>query len=269
MIEALEGKGYDVGFVGELNEAGVYVDDADEALLRAEGYTIGETVEDDDDVAGASRLRSRRRPRARRSPPRSPAERPHEGGQGQGRGEPPGEVVIMRAYTFTNYAGRFLYVEAHNSHTRDLTTGPAMSFVLRGPRRRVRPSVNLGGPITPDGGDAQSAATRSDGDARPSYMYHRGLVALRGADANLQAGEVTVRVARRHRRFDTSRRDRVDGQGAPPRVATFQKDFITKYMDPTEIYNRMDQLVDETTGPSSRRSTLPNKTDGYQRPAWR
>ncbi len=25
----------------------------------------------------------------------------------------PGEVVIMRAYTFTNYAGRFLYVEAH------------------------------------------------------------------------------------------------------------------------------------------------------------
>src|SRR3954466_11803027 len=46
-IEALEGKGYDVGFVGELNEAGVYVDDASEARLRAEGYTIGQTVEDE------------------------------------------------------------------------------------------------------------------------------------------------------------------------------------------------------------------------------
>src|SRR5690349_11804568 len=46
-IEALEGKGYDVGFVGELNEAGVYVDDAAEARLRAEGYTIGQTVEDE------------------------------------------------------------------------------------------------------------------------------------------------------------------------------------------------------------------------------
>ncbi len=48
MIEALEGKGYDVGFVGELNEAGVYVDDAAEAALRAEGYKIGATVENED-----------------------------------------------------------------------------------------------------------------------------------------------------------------------------------------------------------------------------
>ena len=47
MIEALESKGYDVGFVGEHYEAGVYVDDAGEARLRAEGYKIGETVEDD------------------------------------------------------------------------------------------------------------------------------------------------------------------------------------------------------------------------------
>src|SRR5688572_3522265 len=47
MIEALESKGFDVGFVGEHYEAGVYVDDAGEARLRAEGYKIGETVEDD------------------------------------------------------------------------------------------------------------------------------------------------------------------------------------------------------------------------------
>src|SRR5262245_1940470 len=46
MIQAREGRGYDVGFVGELNEAGVYVDDASEAMLRAEGYKIGQTVED-------------------------------------------------------------------------------------------------------------------------------------------------------------------------------------------------------------------------------
>src|SRR4051795_287138 len=45
-IEALEGKGYDVGFVGELNEAGVYVNDAEELRLRADGYKIGDTVED-------------------------------------------------------------------------------------------------------------------------------------------------------------------------------------------------------------------------------
>src|ERR1700754_5185617 len=46
MIEALEGKGYDVAFVGELNEAGVYVDANSEGILRTEGYKIGQTVED-------------------------------------------------------------------------------------------------------------------------------------------------------------------------------------------------------------------------------
>ena len=72
MIEALEGKGYDVGFVGEHYEAGVYVDDHGEARLRAEGYKIGETVEDDAPGSPA-RPRSPRRPHARRSPARSPA----------------------------------------------------------------------------------------------------------------------------------------------------------------------------------------------------
>ena len=31
------------------------------------------------------------------------------------------------------------------------------------------------------------------------------------------------------------------GKALPPRVAGFQKDFITKYMDPTETYTRMDR----------------------------
>ena len=48
-------------------------------------------------------------------------------------------------------------------------------------------------------------------------------------------------------------------------MAGFQKDFITKYMDPTEIYNRMDQLT--TQFPDIMEAIpLPNKTDGYQRP---
>ena len=40
--------------------------------------------------------------------------------------------MIQRAYTFTNYAGRFLYVEAHNKLHGD-TTGPTMSFTYTGP----------------------------------------------------------------------------------------------------------------------------------------
>ena len=33
----------------------------------------------------------------------------------------PGEVTIQRAYTFTNYAGRFLYVEAHTTAATPVT----------------------------------------------------------------------------------------------------------------------------------------------------
>ena len=38
--------------------------------------------------------------------------------------------MIMRAYTFTNYAGRFLYVEAHNKRHTD-TSRPGDVDVVR------------------------------------------------------------------------------------------------------------------------------------------
>ena len=75
-------------------------------------------------------------------------------------------------------------------------------------------------------------------------MYHRGLIALRGDDANLQAGDRSRCASRRATgNFDTSGVTEWAGKALPPRVAAFQKDFITKYMDPTEIYARMDSLA--------------------------
>ncbi len=52
----------------------------------------------------------------------------------------PGETVIMRAYTFTNYAGRFLYVEAHNKANTN-SAGPTLSLSLRRRRRHVPRAV--------------------------------------------------------------------------------------------------------------------------------
>ena len=141
MIEALESKGYDVGFVGEHYEAGVYVDDAGEARLRAEGYKIGETLEDENtwlarkaEIAKTTEREALASEIARRG---LTAKAKAKGAVAQ-----PGEVVIMRAYTFTNYAGRFLYVEAHNAN-HDFNAGPAMSLVVRGRRRRVPPGGQL------------------------------------------------------------------------------------------------------------------------------
>ena len=88
----------------------------------------------------------------------------------------PGDTVIMRAYTFTNYAGRFLYVEAHNkAHTNN--TGPVDGGLLRGSRRRLQQQLSISRTAT-----TRTAATSSPTPAQ--YMYHRELIALRGAYAN-------------------------------------------------------------------------------------
>ena len=244
MIEALEGKGYDVGFVGELNEAGVYVDDAGEALLRAEGYTIG--------ADGRGRELAPRRQGADRGDDRGRG----AGGRGRRNGlsksakakgavNVPGNVVIQRAYTFTNYAGRFLYVEAHNKLHTD-TTGPAMSFTYTGPNGTSQVYNLSNSTVSPDGGDAAIGGNKiADGDAGAGarYMYHRGLVALRGADATLRPAR--SRCASPTPRATSTPAASRSGRARPCRRAwpAFQKDFITKYMDPTETYNRMDALT--------------------------
>ena len=119
--------------------------------------------------------------------------------------------MIQRAYTFSNYAGRFLYVEARNDLHGD-TTGPAMSFTYTSPNGTSQVFNLSNSSISPDGGDAAIGGNKlADGDAGAGarYMYHRGMVALRDADANLQAGDVSVRVADANGNFDTARRHRV------------------------------------------------------------
>ena len=111
-----------------------------------------------------------------------------------------------------------------------------------------------------------------DGDAASNrYMYHRALSPCAATTPTWRRSPTSsITVARRrlrHRRLNSDTSSVVEwaGEGLPPRVANFQKDFITKYLDPTEIYGRMDQLT--TQFPDLIEAIpLPNKTDGYQRP---
>src|SRR3954447_19022125 len=74
----------------------------------------------------------------------------------------PGEVVIQRAYTFTNYAGRFLYVEAHTKAATP-TSSPAMMLTFAGADGVYGAPAEM--PILRD----------PDPALRPAqpYMYHR------------------------------------------------------------------------------------------------
>ncbi|MBE2318011.1 chitobiase/beta-hexosaminidase C-terminal domain-containing protein [Solirubrobacter sp. CPCC 204708] len=273
MIEALESKGYDVGYVTDHTEAAVYVDDAGEARLRAEGYRLGDVV------ASQQNFEQRKAEIAATKDAEAAAAEVAKNGlsksaKSRGAVNVPGKVVIQRSYTFSNYAGRFLYVEAHNKDHTD-TTGPAMSFTYTGPNGTSQ-VYNLSNPgpqnapgITPDGPDAEIGGNKirdTDAGAGAQYMYHRALVALRGADAGLQASQISVRVADANGAFDTATPTEWTGKALPPRVAGFHKDFITKYMDPTEVYNRMDQLAQDNSG-IMEAINLPHKTNGYQRQA--
>ena len=225
MIHELE-ESYDVGYLADHTEAAVYVTDVEEAQLRALGYTIGDTVEDES--TWEARKAEIAATKAAEAAAAEFAEEGVDKSKARGAVPPPGETVVMRAYTFTNYAGRFLYVEAHNK-ANTTTGGPTQALSYAGPDGVYQPAVNMGKFV--DGG---------------AYMYHRQLVSLRGAYANIAAKDVTVRVAAATGATDTVKPIEWTGSALPPRIATFQKDFITKYMDPTEVYDRIDKIAART-----------------------
>ncbi|MDA0170279.1 M14 family zinc carboxypeptidase [Solirubrobacter taibaiensis] len=246
-IHALE-ETHDVGYVGDHTEAAVYLDASEEGVLRAQGYTIGEVVED------ASTWEARKAEIAATTESEARAAEFAEEGVDtsklRGAVPPVGETVVMRSYTFTNYAGRFLYVEAHNKgHEPNNTGGPALQLSYAGPDGQFTTPVN--GTRFQDAGQ---------------YMYHRYLVALRGAFADVPTEDIDIRVAAATGSSDTATPIEWAGSAIPPRIAEFQKDFITKYMDPTEVYSRVDALA--AANPEiAEMVDMPNDTVGYQRQA--
>ena len=262
-IDQLQDK-YDVGYVGDPTEAAVHLDSEEEALLRAQGYELGEVVEDHKtwldrraEIDATTQRETLAKEFAQRGIPKGGVVR-----DGKRIVAPPGEVVIMRAYTFTNYAGRFLYVEAHDkAHTT--TSGPALQMAYSGPDGVFRPpyAFTTNG-IAPDANENPTGGNKLNDAGQ--YMYHRILRPLLGADANLSAQNITVRVASSTGASDTSAVTEWAGSQLPARVAEFQKDFITKYMDPTQIYGRIDQIAQEYPG-IAEVVNLPEKTAGYQR----
>src|SRR6201991_1178969 len=150
-ITALEEQ-YDVGYIGERTEAAVYLDDNSEALLRAQGYTIGEVVHDEAD-AQARRAEINATTEGEAVAAEVAKNGLTKAAKAQGAVNVPGHVVIQRAYTFSNYAGRFLYVEARNDLHGD-TTGPTMSFTYTSPNGTSQVFNLSNSSITPDGGDA-------------------------------------------------------------------------------------------------------------------
>jgi len=169
------------------------------------------------------------------------------------------ELVVLRVDYFENYAGRFLSVEAKtrlggSTPTGAVYTGPALSL-----------SYNSGAG-TPIDSEPLPMDVNIDPDTTPdTYIEHRELVRV------AETGSTTPRPTRI--RIGSSSGSTIEapvevwlGGGLPPMTDGYLKDFTTRYMDPTEVYTRFDELAAEFSN-IAELITLPHKTNGYQRRA--
>ncbi|HEX6026317.1 MAG TPA: M14 family zinc carboxypeptidase [Solirubrobacter sp.] len=234
---------------------------AERSALRTQGYTIGRTVENA--TTRANTAAERDATRAAEALAGNIAKTGVTRGvklEGRSVVPVPGETVIQRANTFTNYAGRFLYVEAHNKGVIQTGTGNGTGRTL---------ALSFAGA---DG--VFSAPTNMgifrDTDPNPDvYMYHRQLIRLTGDAANIPADQMTVRVAAVATDGSTTSTDTYKvtewlGTGLPPHVGNYQKGFFNRYQDPTENRENLDALAAEFPNLVTP-VNLPHLTNGYQR----
>jgi hypothetical protein len=223
------------------------------ARLARAGYDLGPTIEGPAtwERRVAQVMRSRRAEHRARAAAR---------GKSIGTASHEDEIVILRVDYFENYAGRFLSVEAKDrlggsTPTGATYTGPALSLSWdRGPGTPIdsppRPlSVNIDPDTTPD-----------------TYIEHRLLVRIGDVGTLDPPRPSRIRVGSSTGAIAEADVNTWLGGGLPPMGSNFLKDFTTHYMDPTEVYGRIQALADEFPN-IARLVPLPYETNGYQRRA--
>jgi hypothetical protein len=246
---------------GDGIEIQVIADDEELAQLRAKGYKIGRTIADAN--TWLERIEEREQTIEQETIAGELARKgmPRGGMKFQGRSiiPTPGETVIQRANKFTNYAGTFLYVEAHNKNTVAVpqnqggTQGPVQAMSWAGADGVYSEPVNM--------------VAFVDRDPSPDeYMYHRSFIHLPDAYKDVDAKTMTVRVASASGATDTFQVTEWLGSSLPAHAEGYLTDFHTKYMDPSEVYAQLDQLTSEFPSLVTR-TDLPHMTNGYQRKA--
>ena len=170
------------------------------------------------------------------------------------------EIVVLRVDYFENYDGRFLSVEAKDrlggsTDTGANYTGPTLSL-----------SFNSG-PETPIDSTPRVMNVNIDPDTSPdTYIEHRELVRIGLAGSTSPGAPTMIRIGSSTGESVVAPVQIWLGGGLPPMADGFLKDFTTRYLDPTEVYQRFEQLVQEFPD-LAELITLPYKTNGYQRRA--
>jgi hypothetical protein len=155
------------------------------------------------------------------------------------------EITIQRVDYFTNYAGRFLSVEAKDALGTN-SGGPTLAMAW-----------------AEAGGDYGTAANMSKFTDSGQYMYHTMLVRI-GAPGETTPLPAMVRVASSTGEAAEAPVNVWLGGGLPPMATGYLKGFLTHYMDPAEGRAKINALAAEFPN-IAEIIDLPNDTNGYQR----
>jgi Zinc carboxypeptidase/Chitobiase/beta-hexosaminidase C-terminal domain len=170
------------------------------------------------------------------------------------------EIVVLRVDYFENYAGRFLSVEA-----KDRAGGVDEEGDYVGPLLSL--TWNRGGNTPIDSSPPRIMSTNVDPDTTPNtYIEHRQLVRIGDLGTTDPPAPSRIRIGSSSGRAVEAPVNVWLGGGLPPRADGYLKDFTTRYMDPTEVYDRFSDLATEFPN-ITQLIPLPNRTNGYQRRA--
>jgi hypothetical protein len=223
------------------------------SALDAAGYELGRTIEG----PNTWRARVAARQQAVRAEDRAETAALDEGVGVQSHED---EIVVLRVDYFENYAGRFLSVEAKDRFGGSTPTGATYA----GPTLSL--SWNTG-PGTPIASTPRTMNVNIDPDTTPdTYIQHRELVRIGDAGSTTPAAPTRIRIGSSTGALIEADVDVWLGGGLPPMTSGFLKDFTTRYMDPTEVYARFNDLAAEFPN-IAELITLPYRTNGYQRRA--
>jgi len=238
-LDRLVDTGVDLDHAAHLNPDGTItahavISDGEADALRARGFSVGVTLHDEDDTAAVLAERDATIAAAVAENQQFAAAAAADAA----------DVKIIRADYYTQFGVGYLSVEAKWA---DGQTNSAQLTVQRD-----------SGPGTPMGsGGTQNISRFVDAGV---YLYHRGASTVTTRPDTVSITSPTGDVA------TAKVNDWLPIEGEAAWGPNYQTDFITSYLTPTELYDRVKALAAEFPE-ISEIVELPNPTNGYRRHA--
>ncbi|MEV1131349.1 M14 family metallopeptidase [Agromyces sp. NPDC049794] len=237
-LDRLVGTGVDLDHGVHVNPDGTItahavISDGEAEALRARGFTVGKTVHDEDDTESVL---------AERDATIAAAVEENEEFAAAAESAAVSDVKIIRADYYTSFGVGYLSVEAK-------WAGGQTSSAQLTVQRDSGPGTELGS------GGTQNISRFVDAGV---YLYHRGAAVVPTRPDTISITSPTGDVA------TAKVNDWLPIEGEPEVSPDYQSDFITSYLTPTELYDRIQALAAEYPE-IAEIVELPNETNGYRR----